>query len=147
MFITTPQAELTFLRDLFDSDGLKHWSYVEIALNKPWFIVEILHEEDGVTMGRTFHLTNHTLLTSLSKDSGDLLQGVEVVLPSYMTGKNGRIIKPLQAIWRGVAPDGATQDVYVTGMGKRYADCETPLHERDLANPHLLFKLRARRAR
>lgn len=147
MFITTPEAELSFLNNLFGCDGLRHWSHVEIALNKPWFCVDVRHEEEGVTMGRTFHLTNPTLLITLTDAAADLVEGVEIVLPPHMTGKHGRTILPLRAIWRGVAPEGTAQYVYITTSGKRFSDCETPLHERDLTNPDLLFKLRAPRAR
>lgn len=118
MFITLPEAEIAFLNAMLGQDGAKRWSYVELAVAHPWFCVSVRHEERGMTLTRTFHLSNYRLLNSISEMAGESIERVEVALPHYMTGKEGWIMKPLRAIWSGKAPDNSTQSVYVTMKGE-----------------------------
>lgn len=142
MFITTPDAEHVLMSALFGPEGTKHWTYLELALAVPWFCVQIWKAEDGFRIGRTFHLSNHLQLISLLEVQDIEITNVDVALPSSYTGREGWTMQPLRAIWRGIAPDGATQVVYVSRSGRRFAHDEGVLHERDLADRQRIFSWR-----
>ena len=138
MFITTPDAEVAVMA-LFGPEGSKQWTYVEFAVAVPWFCVHFWQVEDGIRIGRTFHLTHHVQLSSLVAVRHIEITSVDVVLPSYYTGKEGWTMQPLRAIWRGTTSEGAMQEVYVSRSGRRFAHDEGVLHERDLANRQRIF--------
>lgn len=53
-------------------------------------------------------------------------------------------MKPLRAIWSGVGPDEMHGLIHITTDGRRYSSSKAVLHERELANPRLIFKVRHR---
>ena len=146
MFITMPDAELAYHSALFGQDGSKQWSYLELSLARAWFCVTVLHHEDDLTLRRTFLLSDTVQLEATQEMLGDALESVEVVLPTYMTGRESWVMKPLRAIWSGVAPDGSYRSVYVTTTGRRYVHYDGPLHERDLTSRRMVFRQRTQRA-
>lgn len=142
MFITTPDAENALMSAFFGPEGTKQWTYLELALAVPWFSVQFWQAEDGIRIGRTFHLSNHHQLMSLLEVDGIEITNVDVVLPSYYTGKESWTMQPLRAIWRGTAANGTMHEVYVSRSGRRFAPDEGVLHERDLANRQRIFSWR-----
>jgi hypothetical protein len=145
MFITDPDSEMTMLNALLGQDGSKQWSYVELCLSVPWFCATVCHEEDGFLLKRTFHLSFPEQLAALIKQVGNSLEGVDVALPSHMTGKNGWSMQPLRAIWGGTAPDDSFQYLYVTRSGKRFARFNGPHHERELKDAKQLVGIPTKR--
>lgn len=145
MFITDPDSELTMLNALLGQDGSKQWSYVELCLSVPWFCATVCHEEDGFHLKRTFHLSNPEQLAGLVEQAGETLEGVDVALPSHMTGRSGWSMQPLRAIWVGTAHDDAFQYLYVTRSGKRFARFNGPRHERELKDAKQLVGIPAKR--
>lgn len=127
---------------LFGPDGTKQWMYVELVLATPWFCVQFWQAEDEARIRRTLHLSNHQQLLSLLDIEDIEITNVDVALPSYYTGKEGWTMQPLRAIWRGTAPDGMTQEVYVSRSGKRFAPHHGGMHEQDLADRQRIFSWR-----
>jgi len=142
MFITTPDAEHVLISALFGPDGTRQWTYLELALAVPWFCIQFWQAEDGARIRRTFQLSDHQQLNSLLEVQDIEITSVDVALPSNYTGKEGWTMQPLRAIWRGTAPDGTRQEVYVSRSGRRFTPDESVLHERDLVDRQRVFSWR-----
>src|SRR5674476_169082 len=92
MFVTH-QAHKSPLSGLFGDSSLSHWSAVELALQRPWFLVSFREFEsnssDAFSCGRTMMINSVEALEQLIHGSDDELfelDSVHIVTPGHVNG-------------------------------------------------------------
>lgn len=129
MFITN-QVHKSPLSDLFGDSSLSHWSAVELALHRPWFLVSFREFEsnssDAFSLGRTIMINSVEALEQLIQGSDDELfkfDSVHIVTPGHVNGTDRWQMDLLDSIRTADEPgaEGQTVDVFETKNGARYA--------------------------
>ena len=156
MFITN-EAHRSPLAAMLDGAGDAYWRVVELALNKPWFIVSILQTEQGHTAGldegfpfvRTLLIGDIadllSLLMTLRSEAG-VLRTVHSITPSHINETRQWQMEQLAGIWtakRNLDGHESAIDIEIleTVAGKLYTAFPTETSIRDRSNLTLLVRL------
>lgn len=133
MFISHT-ANLSPASRLYLDKTQSQWNAIELALNRPWFLVsfqQLEAEADcAVTYQRTMLVESLVSVEQFLRASSDGLikvDAIQVVTPGEINGSSNWKMDVLDSVVTAEDPDneGMTANVFVTCGGKKYADSWT----------------------
>lgn len=99
MFATVESAEI-HLASPFSSDGNRFWSYAQIDLHAPWFYVEYMVSESGISASSMLLLSTVDQLVNFSKRPDLQLTQVHLISPGYLNNTGSWQMNSLKEIIR-----------------------------------------------
>lgn len=140
MFITNTAFKST-LSGLLSGPGEAHWRAVELALNKPWYLVtmreiDAMHEDEEFVILRTVLASNVADVEHLAQKKSDGLprfDSVQIITPDRINGTGTWKMEPLSAVWVAEEPaaPGSVVEICETQTGLKYVTsfCAASLNE------------------
>lgn len=151
MFITEPENRYRLL-DTSSNDGISYWRAVQLALDRPWYLISLLPvdelPEEGELEENTLEGTRTVLvgdplevveLQMNSKESGLWIVSVDAVIPGYLNATGRWSIERVMSLWTGIKQHKKPEvrarfHVIKTSSGRLYPAsptdevCETTSH-------------------
>jgi hypothetical protein len=128
MFHTYPEAEVT-LPAAVGSGGERLWHWVELGLNSPYFLLEVLTEtEEGPLVRHVFTADVRMVLhTTNTPNENVRLLSASVLSPGSVNGTDGYTLSRLSELWS--ADEDSFLDllfVLEDGSAQRFTEQDTP---------------------
>jgi len=100
MFHTYPEAE-QFIPQPLAQHGERAWHWVELGLNLPYYLLELVVDTDGVPMVKHITTANLEVVTEASKHVSEhtRLRSVSLLSPGYVNGSDGYQLDRIAEIW------------------------------------------------
>ena len=100
MFHTYPEAE-QFIPQPLAQHGERAWHWVELGLNLPYYLMELLVDADGVPMVKHITTASLEVVTEASKHmtGHTRLRSVSLLSPGYVNGSDGYQLDRIAEIW------------------------------------------------
>lgn len=117
MFYTHPTAERVLPSGMAPV-GERSWSWVELCLQIPYFLVSFTVEIDGGALGRHFLFSQLKDVVGLITTSGDKIKDLKISLlsPGYMNSGNSYQLGQVKEIWKR---RGGREELFVMSDGKK----------------------------
>lgn len=149
MFLTyTPWKSK--IHNLLCAPDQQYWSGVELALQKPWFLMtvsqtELGKDEEDVVFRRNILVATVAEVERLAQQ-GDVrhqkLESAMIVIPNWINGTDTWTMEPLAAVWVAVEPDapGAPVEICETQSGAKYVTTFGACSLEELTNQTLRYR-------
>jgi len=125
MFTTTDLAHISH-DDIFDYEDEKWWSFIQVPLFAPFFLVIYeIRDDNSDVFYRTYLLSNVRQLRAALLDRSMNVNEVQILTPSNVDGKHSWEMNPLGSIHTGRYenyPDGPEAIVYELRDGRRIVE-------------------------
>ncbi len=118
---TTHGESFEELTNEVGTDGEMNWLYTSRRQNTPWFHVGAYAQANGIVDHYTIlMIDNIRALEVILTRNEYLVVAIQVVIPSYMSGKDGWHMEPLSELEYRLDSDGMQVAVYRMKGGRTY---------------------------